>query len=45
MTLEELYTCEHCNDMLTESKAHTVTETGYQERIVLSFCDDCYDNA
>ena len=42
MTLDELYQCEQCGDMLTESEANVETAQGYREVIVLAFCDDCY---
>jgi uncharacterized protein with PIN domain len=42
MTFEALYTCEACNDMLTESEANTVTEAGYREIITLAFCPECW---
>jgi len=42
MSLEELHVCEECGDMLTESEAHTVTEQGYRETIVLAFCPECW---
>lgn len=43
MTLEPLYQCEQCGDMLTESEAHTLTEEGYRETITVAFCDNCWE--
>jgi len=40
--LEELYQCEQCGDMLTDSEAHVETAQGYRELIVLAFCDGCW---
>ena len=43
MTLDELYQCDYCNEMLTESEANVEPAQGYREVIVLAFCDGCWD--
>lgn len=40
--LEALHVCEECDEQLTESEAHTVTEQGYREIITLAFCRECW---
>jgi hypothetical protein len=43
MSLEALYTCEQCNEMLTESETHIQTAQGYREVITLAWCGDCWE--